>query len=56
MNKFIIYPLSTQGKVKQGESKKSKAIPAPPHGAGLKSHTNILTPPLLQGGENPRGV
>ena len=45
-----------QGRAGRGESKKSKAIPAPPHGAGLKSHTNIPTPPLLQGGENPRGV
>ena len=45
-----------RGGAGRGESKKSKPIPAPPHDAELKSHTNIPAPPLLQGGENPRGV
>ena len=37
------------------ESKKCKSIPAPPRGAGLKSHP-IPAPPPLRGGENPHGV
>ena len=39
----------------RGGSKKCKPIPAPPRGAGLKSHP-ILAPPPLRGGENPYGV
>ena len=51
MKKFIIYPLSTQGKVKQGESKKSKLIPIPPCSVGLKSRP-IPAPPILWDREN----
>ena len=36
-------------------AKKCKPIPAPPRGAGLKSHP-IPTPPPLRGGENPHGA
>ena len=36
-------------------SKKCKPIPAPPRGAGLKSHP-IPAPPPLRGGENPHGT
>ena len=36
-------------------SKKCKPIPAPPHGAGLKSHP-IPAPSLLRGGKNPHGM
>ena len=36
-------------------SKKCKPIPAPSHGAGLKSCA-IPVPPPLRGGENPYGV
>ena len=39
----------------RGGSKKSKSIPAPPCGEGLKS-CPILTSPHLQGGENLCGV
>ena len=39
----------------RGGSKKSKPIPAPPYGAGLKSCPISALPPL-QGKENPRGV
>ena len=35
--------------------KKCKPIPAPPCGAGLKSHP-IPAPPFLRGGENPHGA
>ena len=38
-----------------GGSKKSKPIPAPPHGAGLK-FCSIPTAPLLQDGKNLHGV
>ena len=53
MKKFIIYPLSTQGKVKQSESKKSKLIPTPPYSVGLKSRP-IPAPPILWDGKNSR--
>ena len=53
MKKFIIYPLSTQGKVKRGESKKSKLIPTPPCNVGLKS-LPIPAPPILRDKENSR--
>jgi len=39
------------GRVGRGGSKKSKPIPALPHGAGLKS-CPIPVPPLLWGGKN----
>ena len=39
----------------RGGSKKCKSIPAPPHGAGLKSWP-ILAPSPLQGRENPHGA
>ena len=42
-----------RGGVRQGGSKKSKLIPVPPHGAGLKS-CPISVPPHLRSGENPR--
>ena len=35
----------------RGGSKKSKPIPTPPHGVGLKAYP-ILAPPPLRGGEN----
>ena len=38
-----------------GGSKKCKPIPAPPRGAGLKSHP-IPAPPPLRDGENPHGA
>ena len=38
-----------------GGSKKCKPIPAPSHGAGLKS-CPIPAPPPLRGGENPHGA
>ena len=37
------------------ESKKCKPIPAPPRGAGLKSHP-IPAPSSLRDGENPYGA
>ena len=39
----------------RGGSKKCKPIPAPPHGACLKSHP-IPAPPPLRGGKNPHGT
>ena len=38
-----------------GGSKKCKPIPAPPHGAGLKSYP-IPAPSPLRSGENPHGA
>ena len=39
----------------RGGSKKSKPIPAPLRGVGLKSYL-IPAPPPLRGRENPRGA
>ena len=39
----------------QSRAKKYKPIPAPPHGAGLKSYP-IPVPPPLRGGKNPREI
>ena len=57
-----LQPLATRGGAGRGRegagrggSKKSKPIPAPPHGAGLKS-CHIPALPPLQGGENPHGA
>ena len=44
-----------RGGAGRGESKKSKPIPAPPRGAGLKACL-ISAPPPLQGRENPCGA
>ena len=43
--------MGEDGKGGRDEYKKSKPIPAPPYGAGLKSHPTSALPPL-QGGEN----
>ena len=44
-----------QGGARMGriKSKKSKSIPIPPCGVGLKSRPTLI-PPHLQGGKNPR--
>ena len=62
MKNLQLEPLSTRGgagtrrgKVGQGESKNSKPISVPSHGAGLKS-CPIPTRPPLRGRENPHGV
>ena len=39
----------------QSRAKKYKPIPAPPHGAGLKSYPIPASPPL-RGGKNPREI
>ena len=44
-----------RGGAGRGRSKKFKPIPAPPHGAGLKS-CPILAPSPLRGEENPHGA
>ena len=43
---------SYQCRAEQVGSKETKLIPAPPHGAKLKSHP-ISAQPLLWGGKNP---
>ena len=44
-----------QGKAEYVGSKETKPIPAPPHGARLKSRP-IFAPPPLRDGENPCGI